>query len=1716
VPAMSERDAAAAAKTGMEQSVTEYDGSRTALDGDNTRLDGDNTRLKGENTTLATAIDGLREEQSELDKDSKTYQQDYDALQTRIDAKQDTIDQNLATIAANDDTIQANTTEIARLDTLILSLQDAIDDIREDLDNDALSTVQHQGPWATFLPVGDAVARLGNIYVKGDRLHGSGILDAPGDAEIKIVNKGPTYLILHDLTIPADDGGKVFFNNIQVADNAKINAINGATGGAAFSAITTGANVDPPAIRIINEYDPLDPADVAATPAGVPTLAPDILLTGALTNLRGLVSVTSAAGGIRMDENASIRAGSVEIALANGDFVQSYSDAFFHAAGAPLVTVPGTKVPTFTPDRIEHDEETAGEGIVANGSVLIAARYLNINGIIQSGRPEWGVRIPADAGVRIGAGTGSFAAARADWLAKSPAQQAVAGAEYYEVSGAQVSGLEGNIQGDWAKIKVQYNAKLDRLELAGVQVEGGYIELFGQIFNTNRNEGGRLRVLDGYGQIKVDNQSAKDLVVNLLDAGRGVQGKISITNILGQDADGNLLVAEPVIKTRGAGEDRGDSYSPQEGLRYAVSVGYDTVREDYYRFSQNGWFGIKAAPELDQYRINSIQRSNDPLSQGEFLNTQGGEDHYAGSTQVLQTSKKKNQGNSWKDCNWWTLCANATYYMEYSIVTGTKTVTTESVRADYPIAIDYIGFDQAGINVSSVGNVLINAPVNNRSGDTRITSSAGNILQTGDTALVSGRNIDFTAATGIGTGTQAIQINLGDGVLNATSGAGLIHVEEVLGDLRVGELGGVNVDQVRLVAERNLLGADGNAYVQARRVTLEARNGGIGDLTGGEPLTVRTAYSEDASLWHALGLEAGARDSISLRNVSDPDNAALYSGDLLLISVVSQTGDVRIETEGSVIDNNPFARTDERTQQELARLWDSMRLRGDHAREKADEAVVAFENGITQDYRTYWLLRQRQADASAYDPGFSFKLSAAERQRFVDSGMKVAEVDAYEKAKTSQYHQLQARLYGDGADAVKGVVDATYNAKFVYEAEADEAAAIRRGAAWSDSQLQLSLGAGLLKEITDTVGVIKEPNAKGRSVTLIAGKAIGSQDAPLDIDFSVGLDNLTQAQKAALAAAERGDASDDGVSTIRVLQPRPVNVEVDLADLGSLYASAADGKAYLGSEQDLRIERVTATGDIRIKTAGALLGVEAPAAGAHVSGVNVILESATGGIGDAGQPFLVDQPEGATLVARAAADIHIGKADGDLLVDTVFSREAVHLQSPGSILDGSAEEEDVNIRSRALQLDAALDIGDLDDALDIGLDKPVADSPAGTGRLTAEAGLGIHIHSDHHPYTIAYAVAGAEVRFTGGLADITIDGLVQAPLGIGFSTGGLLSLGGNARILGDGLPIQLDGGRLSLTGGALVDAGGADIHLLAKKGDIVIVAGEEAVSLLAPTVSLLARDDIHFTGGTLGVPGVMILGAGTDGSGGILGEAGNTLDASAGGTMSLSAPDAVGADAALRLVAGDAVSLAAARVHAQVVPLVSTAPLVVDVTGPDGGMARRVDLGLASASQVLVDRLLADEAAVHADTPHYRVAPTTTGNYAEHYTPGFAIRVDRLDRNPHEGFDARAFTLGGDYELDVSLDRAFIGAFIIESNPRRIITSDPGGSAGNDADDALLGGDRGVRQTVTPLHIPGALSGAPASGTLVRLSEDWLEDGWLLDELRFLDEAEEKRRRGGE
>ena len=236
-------------------------------------------------------------------------------------------------------------------------------------------------PMAYAINVADTLAQLGNVSVVADRLEGQGTLSAPGDARIDIVNNTANTLKLGDLIIPSYDAGRVRFNGVMVASNADINKLNPGGNGANFTAVVTAATSSRPQVTITSNYNPesksyYDPTS-ALSHLKTPQLAPDIILGGGKTidNLTGKVEITSAAGNIYV--NGAINAGSVTILAKNGDFVSSYVNGFDHIGGDPASFNNPTRA------------GEAGKGIIANGAVSIAARYININGTIQSGIADW-------------------------------------------------------------------------------------------------------------------------------------------------------------------------------------------------------------------------------------------------------------------------------------------------------------------------------------------------------------------------------------------------------------------------------------------------------------------------------------------------------------------------------------------------------------------------------------------------------------------------------------------------------------------------------------------------------------------------------------------------------------------------------------------------------------------------------------------------------------------------------------------------------------------------------------------------------------------------------------------------------------------------------------------------------------------------------------------------------------------------------------------------------------------------------------------------------------------------------------------------------------------------------------------------------------------------------------------------------------------------------
>src|SRR5690606_7648286 len=282
----------------------------------------------------------------------------------------------------------------------------------------------------------------------------------------------------------------------------------------------------------------------------------------------------------------------------------------------------------------------------------------------------------------------------------------------------------------------------------GEVVKGGYIQLFGQILNTSEGSAGKLRVLDGYGQIHVENPTDRAVVLNRLDAGadptgtgRGTAGRIDIMDIQEINPDNSsdvihtvytrdydvesgvgvmsILTERGVLGTDGlfdiafsssststANNGRTASYNPQTGLRYVWTTGTDNSSVKYWKFSGSQFFGIselRTKPEGKvEYEKGPYILSSYRLDNGTYLIKDTGQTgtHFTSSSTTYQTDESVwHKTGSGSKCNWWTVCIAQDYWSKWTETIPTKTITTKTLKADYPIAIEFMGWDQGTVSV---------------------------------------------------------------------------------------------------------------------------------------------------------------------------------------------------------------------------------------------------------------------------------------------------------------------------------------------------------------------------------------------------------------------------------------------------------------------------------------------------------------------------------------------------------------------------------------------------------------------------------------------------------------------------------------------------------------------------------------------------------------------------------------------------------------------------------------------------------------------------------------------------------------------------------------------------------------------------------------------------------------------------------------------------------
>ncbi len=420
-----------------------------------------------------------------------------------------------------------------------------------------------------YVIVDDVTARSGDVTINAQKLNSTGgsSIIAPGDTKIEITNNSAAFLQLNDLTIPEEQGGRIFFNGALVDSKAKLDTLNGAGATTAGLSVQSSANTTP-TIKVTNKYGSR-PADGRAS---------DLVSTGNVYNPTGSVNFATEGN---LDVSGSIRSATISLS-AGKDFTSSFTYGFKHTGGLPRaqfnslatpnegkVYPGGTTTASASSDLAAYNFHTGGS-IVAGGDVYISAERVNVNGLIQSGIARQYTTIDAAKGQTIAEIEEAYAYyadnQTADWnsrpdakylfgacyqncstlrqratqafynAGKPDAAQALAEIidsggtktlfelvtpqNVYVAGNPSTSDINQKVNRVERQVGANYNVVSNEIEVNNAVAEGGRVQIFGELLSTG---GGQINVLDGFANIDIRNDTSTAVVLHKVDTGGTVR-----------------------------------------------------------------------------------------------------------------------------------------------------------------------------------------------------------------------------------------------------------------------------------------------------------------------------------------------------------------------------------------------------------------------------------------------------------------------------------------------------------------------------------------------------------------------------------------------------------------------------------------------------------------------------------------------------------------------------------------------------------------------------------------------------------------------------------------------------------------------------------------------------------------------------------------------------------------------------------------------------------------------------------------------------------------------------------------------------------------------------------------------------------------------------------------------------------------------------------------
>lgn len=1314
-------------KHGTEQEVTDYQTTKAAYDkaaGVLTNAQAEEAKAK---TTYETAVTTAGYDPNAMDKNQ--IQKDWDALgalQKSYSKTKDTIGTDIENITkqvkATEDFLKSggheengkfytqNGTEITKWN------------------GQALLHTKSYPHMTRDVTVGDLVSQLGDIYLEGDAITGSGNLIAYGDATVTVTNDSPNNLVVGDIKVIGKEsngqigqGGAFYLNGNAMKGTEKLGNLT----------LKSRHQTDDPTVTITSSFNPnsyLTNVDGVNVPA---YSAPNLQLGKGKTiyNTRGKVTVVSDYGDVYND--GSIVAGSVELTAKNGDFIQSYSNRIAQIGGDPFVE---------GKDGFEKNE-ALGSGILANGNIFISARYVNINAKIQSGVANWVLDIPE---------TPTFCYKGPDGKPISITE------EDAKTIGKDHTIYVANATGNMAE-NLTYDVDTGRLVLGQTEVHGGKVSIVGTVINTtNDTSKARIEALDGYGSMTIDNKSKLDLELKGLSTGEGVEGVIEITDLdpkkgtpsrkttyTRKDSNVHMLVQQYQNGSWTSGTENtfDGTYKPSADQHYVFQTGTDKSTTNTYEYHGDkfDWWGINdETPSRDDLikmgakLTNTVTGEEKALVNGTFI---------SGKTDIIVDGKSHSIGDGqpkeWDVLNksdvidysiktkrrWYTIGLTKKYDMKMVIRDYETHIKQYETGASNAIGIRFNGVETGGridINQNGgAGNVAIAGTISNVGGATTIS---GDAITQGKNGFLHTDSLVLTAKNDVGGKGQAILTDAKN--VSGSAEAGSFYLKSSAADVSVGDIEAAKT--IALTSEGSLT-QKADAMVKGSRVELTAETGAITSKSTSGDFRIQTGQQSGED----YGLKASADGNISITNTKG-DNT---KGDLYLDSVTSRHGDVTLTTDGSFIDNNFGDVTDESAKAKLLAWANAAVLEGSKATVEKQKSLLKAK--VMSKYNEYQSL-------AAYVKDGKYTLDETARAALEKNG--VTDIDKYIADKQARYDALKdsvgtwtkegvdayresidnskKAIYGKASLTKESLTDDTYLTK-------DEKASILVGSAKSAQDLLVTFSPGGIKEgITDTQATLKEtPHVSGQNVKLTAlgGKTgenasgIGHKENGQEIDLSAGnLNKLTAQELLALAAAERGDFKVNGntntvtVSSIHSIEANAGGMLTAQADQGAIYLQSA-GAVNTGSS-------LTAAGEVRLKAKGDVNGVTIG------SSEQTVIESGAGKISD------VTVTGTGVLTARAKGGVSLKKSDGDLVINTVYASEGdVHLDVGRNNLlaedghDTSGEETGTtytNVEGENIIIENAKDIRGNGDKKSLGMKVTGTKAKDGSetpGTITAKA-----------------------------------------------------------------------------------------------------------------------------------------------------------------------------------------------------------------------------------------------------------------------------------------------------------------------------------------------------------------------------------------------------------